>query len=839
MDDKYLLKNSDCLKISIPSIKEYKQIARYFREGVVSPFVTQVFYSNSRCWRLPQILLDGKEELIELKMLDKSVYKLNSSKEGSDNFCVRPQITIDVKDLLKDNSSAELLNNIKTQKLGLRTFKTIKIGEYPQTSLMLQECMELDKLFESKSPKLKSTGRVYTFFENRFGMIGSKLAPEFEYEGKRYVRYVEKPYISSAQSTVYWKIVEPLEWVIVSTPKMMKSSGELQAICIKSLFEFDFKRLNKDFQFYIDSITMFLNGQNASGVFGSYGNFANQVFSQNQQTLSDIVIPQDQKVLFDYAFSGCYFIKSLKVHENCKISQSALDNTNLRYVYKNGRELVITSEKVDSKNYFCDLQELKTIFPQISLEETRDVNQTVFKLYNILRVENISFDYSLVKKLMECGKLEEFVENSNFKLCKNSIRLCNEKFDGYFGDTDKYLALKLMFYLGCFSNKKVLDSSGKETNVYVAQLANEVFQAILKKGYDNFIVPPDDNVVPNMEYNQEALKFLLVRGAKNSYPNLEMISELSEDSKGLIYIFLSHFNEIKDLRVCLNDKGLPATRSWKDCISTYTAMQKYKYIPEGYEDLAREFASKGLNEYYFKKARDLFKVAHRSLIPHHILKTPLSEKTILEQIEEIKQQTDLSLIESKKLIDETYKKHFTFEMLDKYDPKGCIIGLYVDCCCTITSDVYGAHIASDTLLDYDVQHLVVKDYKNRVVGKGTLYINRDSGYGVFNNFEYNVSAVKKNEDGTNLENKVFGALMRGVKAFVTQYDQENPDNPIKKINVGMGYNNLAEQSRLYPKEWIKLSAPDEFKDAKNEQRILYERGKDFQIRTVEPEKLDD
>ena len=67
--------------------------------------------------------------------------------------------------------------------------------------------------------------------------------------------------------------------------------------------------------------------------------------------------------------------------------------------------------------------------------------------------------------------------------------------------------------------------------------------------------------------------------------------------------------------------------------------------------------------------------------------------------------------------------------------------------------------------------------------------------------------------------------MRGINAFVEEYDKENPDNPIKQINVGMGYNRLQNQCRRYMKETNLLSVPNDyaFHDALKGQYILYKK----------------
>ena len=65
-----------------------------------------------------------------------------------------------------------------------------------------------------------------------------------------------------------------------------------------------------------------------------------------------------------------------------------------------------------------------------------------------------------------------------------------------------------------------------------------------------------------------------------------------------------------------------------------------------------------------------------------------------------------------------------------------------------------------------------------------------------------------------------------MQAFIEEYDKQNPENPLKQINVGMGYNRLKKQVERFKKATQNLTVPSEYKfqDAMtNEQYVLYQR----------------
>ncbi|MBQ3415373.1 MAG: hypothetical protein IJH39_08535 [Clostridia bacterium] len=251
----------------------------------------------------------------------------------------------------------------------------------------------------------------------------------------------------------------------------------------------------------------------------------------------------------------------------------------------------------------------------------------------------------------------------------------------------------------------------------------------------------------------------------------------------------------------------------------------------------------------FEEGVKLRKKAESRGVPNHILGKDLRELSILEKIEQLKQKTAEELDESKHIIDDLYSKRFTFEWLDKNDPRNGILGLYVSCCGTITSTYYGKKIAKSSIIEKDVQNLVVRDAKGDIISKGTLYVNEKCGYGVFNDFElnekYREHEYKDNgyggtylgdyEDESELSvslrkqrlerDMIFAAFQRGIKAFAEEYDRKHPDNPLKQINVGMGYNRLKRNVEQFEEISNLLTVPTEygFRDAENRQFILYKR----------------
>lgn len=347
-----------------------------------------------------------------------------------------------------------------------------------------------------------------------------------------------------------------------------------------------------------------------------------------------------------------------------------------------------------------------------------------------------------------------------------------------------------------------------------------------------------DSLSLEVKENQEFLKFISIGSEHKNLKILEMLLNLEKEYPGMFIKVMENFDDVKAYRQSLDENGRPIRLSWEDALKKYYLNNKYIGITKENADIAKLFGNKGISQEAFDKASELRKNANINSIPEHILGKAIKEDTILESIEKIKRKTEDELINGKDMIEELYKKQFTYEWLSKNDPHNSILGVFCSCCGTITSHFYGKAIAISSVIAQDVQNLVVRNLKGEIISKGTMYVNKDNGYAVINDFElnenyrqhegkigiYNVDERSKDEQERQL---IFSAFQRGVQAFIEEYDKQNPKAPLKQVNIGMGYNRLKKQVWNLKKSESNLYVPKEygFQDAKDEQYILYKKTK--------------
>jgi len=220
----------------------------------------------------------------------------------------------------------------------------------------------------------------------------------------------------------------------------------------------------------------------------------------------------------------------------------------------------------------------------------------------------------------------------------------------------------------------------------------------------------------------------------------------------------------------------------------YFAEASFEGINENNKDIAKEISKYTREQESFDKASEIrekyMELKESGKINDHILKEELKEVFDCINREKIN-----ILNNSKEILDdlnEIANQRFSYEFLAKCDPRNFTLGKY--CCCCAHLEGVGSGIMEASILHPDCQNLVIKDSKGKIIAKSTLYINRNYGYGVFNTIKINSSYLTK-------ENRklIYKNYIEAINSFVKKYNEMNPNNPLKQINVGMNMNDLSEE----------------------------------------------
>ena len=559
----------------------------------------------------------------------------------------------------------------------------------------------------------------------------------------------------------------------------------------------------------------------------------------------EYVIPESEDEIQNDCFNGCISLKKVVIHSGViNIGSNAFYGIDFKYAYrdKNGK-LILSIEQPTKEEHF-DLIEIKKIK---DLLDSFDYN-IVLKSSNLtslvtltenLKANRIKIPDRFIMEFIEKEDLEAFCKNCDFRFFKNELPDIEEVISRQSG-IEQLNFYKFAKVLGCFSGAKMTEKDGKESDVIFAQKASSILAKLIRTDvmsigeYTRLF-----NLMPmNLIADNDFLKFISVSDSKKYMPNLEMLLDLESEHKGIFAKVMTDFDEAKKYRDSLGDDGKPVRVPWEQALKNFYLENQYIGVTDENRDIADLFNKKRAKQDVFDEASRLRSQAKKENVTEHILGVHLREETILESIERIKNETLKEIDNGREILDELYEKQFTYEWLSKNDPANAIIGVFTSCCATIASQQYGKSIATASIIAKDVQNIVVRDSKGEIISKGTVYINKEKGYAVINDFELNnvykihedelVHGMYDVEEGDKDEVKremIFKAFKRGIKAFIEEYDRQNPENPLKQINIGMDHNRLKRQMERYEKETKNLSVPVEYEflDAQKEQRIFYKR----------------
>lgn len=176
-------------------------------------------------------------------------------------------------------------------------------------------------------------------------------------------------------------------------------------------------------------------------------------------------------------------------------------------------------------------------------------------------------------------------------------------------------------------------------------------------------------------------------------------------------------------------------------------------------------------------------------------------------------------------------KQFKYEWLKKSDPMNFVLGKLCKCCSHLEGMGYGITRAS--IIHPSIQTMVIRDAKNQIVAKSTLFVNEKEQYAVFNNVEVNTDL-----NSTDFK-FIYDKYMKGVEKFAETYNKNNPNNQLKIITVGLSNNDLISYLRKnnkpsnvlfksvnYGEYGIEAEHMDHEGDSDKEQYVVYENEKE-------------
>ena len=585
---------------------------------------------------------------------------------------------------------------------------------------------------------------------------------------------------------------------------------------------------------------------------------------KNCVNLTNIIIPNSVTSIGVYAFVGCTSLTNIIIPNSVtRIGNSAFEKC------ENLTSITIPNSVTSiGDNAFEKCENLTSI---IIPSRVKKIGFLIFlgcphlkkvtlpngvEISNKLLIENVNvlvnkkYSKETIEKhknnLTPTSVWEELEDGLNYKEYKNLIKNYGTDKETKELNVAEYELEDLIHFgynLGLFSNEtiKVKNSSGKEQELSISNLAFNVIQKMILSGMELNSMHRYFQAMKKQEFNEQFLRFLLNK------TNLDEVIAEEQNNEGFIVRLYAWFKErthltnLGEIEDSSNRTPLPTSEANRFKIRVYetteSGIDKLRWREPSVAALKKEFVenvyagvtpekrhiadylekySQYSQQKYYDKAVKIDDERIKAGVSNHLTTKHVKQSTMdayrqyFEKTEGIRQQiletADKALIEQKESADQI----FSYEMLSKDSEEIFAIGFLTSCCATLFGAGAGAMRA--VITSPDMQPLVIRDSKDNIVAFGIVYVNRKEGYAVVNDFEVNI----KYKGNDKARKAIYDKAMQGIDAFVQAYNEDNPKCPIKVVTCGISPNwtAISDYIKQNPKNEI-LKAPkfDEWKYA--------------------------
>ena len=526
--------------------------------------------------------------------------------------------------------------------------------------------------------------------------------------------------------------------------------------------------------------------------------------------LREVNLSNNIETVGNQAFKECNSIERIIFHSLCdNVELDAFDYFENVFLYGSDEKFIISKYLIDDENYqklgdsselfFIQYNEyaLKTILETGSVLLDRDI-----EINKYLKYVKFQLPYSFVINLQAQDEDTEFISRTNFKAFKRVCKRLPKNLD-----VENLMDFYAFSYaIGCWSTDPDLNLKANnwlEDKIVSGQLDVSSMHAL----FSDFLVQGEDKEFAEFLFGKDAQKqestFSELKKEKN-YGHLlsKIYLEYKNKETGLIN---GRYRDIitgklmfRFYRESVDSNGVRSLKE-KDLVPTLSLFKEYfsKIKFSGVATLEDEAISKelskwpGMTQVEFDLAKAVMWQYRLSRVRSNIVGKHLKDMSneVVKKISSLGVDSSCSNAILDRL-KEVQEKEFTYEWLEKNDPINFVLGLYCNCCASLSGSGYG--IVRASILHPNMQTLIIRDKKGIPVAKSTIYINIKEGYAVFNTIEVAHNMLS-------FRDEIYKEYMNGVEIFIKTYNEKYPSKPLKKVTVGMNLNDLSKQIK-YDKE---------------------------------------
>lgn len=529
-------------------------------------------------------------------------------------------------------------------------------------------------------------------------------------------------------------------------------------------------------------------------------------------SLKKLDIPASVKFAKDLCFR-CESMEEVSINKDCKVTGS---NRTLKYVTKKGDRFLFTKERMDETSFY--IGEYNHFHMGIIMQYW-DIKE---KLVNSNIDNNTILILNKYYEILSPEQFKNVLEKGNLKFIRQIIK------DTRITTKDEFF--KLFYNLGGLMRPQIFRRTSKSGNVIEEKV--DYAQKVCEFMKEIERLESTQSIPLLFGRIQDSLKDMSCDGFKKDFTdfflnkeNYRLLVEEDNLNSGFISKCYNLFEEIQSTNT--SNKGKQnQLKPTIEKLKEYFKEVGFAGVTSENKQIAETIKPYFSRQNDFDNAVSIAEERKSKGTGTRILSEHLAEQDVFSSIHEYTQKIQESAVDSLHMLTDLANKEFTYEFLEKDDPDNFILGKLCSCCAHLAGSGYGIMRAS--IVHPDIQNLVIRDKKNDIIGKATLYINREEGFGVCNTFAVNQY----------VDRKYFPALLKKFKEalgeFASRYNAEYPEKPIKQINVGLGMNDLEYQLTCDGQRHVSILKPIDFGeygkdgyvydgDSKNEQVVVWQK----------------
>ena len=483
----------------------------------------------------------------------------------------------------------------------------------------------------------------------------------------------------------------------------------------------------------------------------------------------------DFNIVIKNRFTGEIIIKRI-----CEVDVDGNGIVEIMRTNENSIQLSQLKRHSDRKIMFFDLNNKWVELNMTDINELRnyDPDMSCRKTHEWSKVKKFKPAHVIMKNI-PIGEIENFYINKNNKKWGELLKLSKLKSQEEMG-----AFFKLCYSLGLFSKM------GKDSDKAYSFIKNQILK---KERRGKYHIRFEEMDIENNGFDKDFATLVYLHYPKSKKRKFLVSDDEFGESKDYFASVYNNFKTIKEAykNKVINTNTIREMLTPEMCILA-TSLQQYDNVIPGNEVFAKNIGLYGYSQDVFDNAQKLFEIGKS-----------ISNDNLTLHIK-----------------DDDQSKTITYELLEKDNPQGVILGNITNCCQTLEG-------AAKSCVEYGLSErnskFMVFKSKDKVIGQSWVWYDETTKKICLDNIEIPDAISKNKVKFLLLKGEMIACLKRMNKNFLSAMEEKGLE--VDSVTIGSGYNDMGGflgANFKKSSEEPKLTGYNGYSDAST-QYILYKR----------------